>query len=409
MQNFNKEKDKAVKLYTQMIVEYEENYKNELTHFKKHYKIKEKEITGTKQYLKPDCLNMEDKDEFIFHTVKNKFIGKDTALFEEHYLVISGIHIDFNKFVNCDFRNVVFKNCTLAGNKFVNCLFRDVIFDNCRFSRHISHSDVLKDIKLFTSIFDECTITAKFKETYLEGCAFNASAIILTDYNNTDLQGTLFLDTTLFTVKITDCDLRDSKFVKIRCNQEFVIEDDQLTTKFNENTFIGPLKTKENDDDTYRIYKTFAEQFKKNVFLEHYGEYFYLYNKYKIKELSGFKKIYSFFVWSTIGFGERITHAVIFSIVVILIWSFLFSLSGIRVDEKFFCLRPTFIISDMLSLKEVWNIYIQIINYSFTNFFGISINADLSGMALLFSYVQKVIGLVMFSLFTSVLIRKMIR
>jgi uncharacterized protein YjbI with pentapeptide repeats len=409
--NLKKENKKIAKLISSREKNFKEIYNSNYEKFNNEYGTEKKTIEGTAAYLREDFFEFTE-NEYIFYTFKNKTFGKSVAIAEEHFLKISNMHISYNTFINCSFSNVIFENCTFFGCKFINCKTSSssVIFRNCSFSSPFIDLENDSEIENNFTIFQGFNGSVKFDDCRLEEFTAINCTFIHAKFIDCDMTRAIIDNGTLFSVSISGCDMRGTKISNPRC-KDFVIEDDYKISKFGKETFLGEVRVENiSYDDSYKVYQNFSEQFRKNNLMDLYGEYFYLFKRNELKELSGIEKILSFFALISFGYGEKVKNTILCVVFIILFTPILYMIFGVNFDGEL--LKFTFETDreNMLSIGQLFNYYTSFFEYGFSVLFNINYGSNFPvGFSKVIYYLEKLIGYILVGLFIATLTRKMAR
>ena len=115
-------------------------------------------------------------------------------------------------------------------------------------------------------------------------------------------------------------------------------------------------------DDSFRVYQSFSEQFRKNNFMDLYGEYFYLYKRNELKELNGMDKIQSLFALITFGYGERAMNTLLCILFIMLVSPITFMIFGMNFNGEVLYFKFTTDVESMLTIGEWFKYYFQFLN-----------------------------------------------
>jgi hypothetical protein len=211
-------------------------------------------------------------------------------------------------------------------------------------------------------------------------------------------------------VEIIDCDLSGFKTL-----ETYIVDlsfNDKYKTKFDEKTFfdkvIPRVKDKQEYEGIYMIYETLADKFKENTLNNNFGEYYYL-AKCTERECVGLlSKIGSYIYWLLCGYGERPWFCILSSLVIMIIFAFIYLIIGMEIDGS--------IVSYSLNNISNWklNLFIrdfnEAINLSIGMFGGVGVNnAKPTEISYIISNIEMLGGIVMMGLGIGTLTRKVIR
>ncbi len=392
------------------------NFKEEISVAKTQL---EKRVNNNKRIFE----NLSDSKD-----VYTEYIPNEKYSFKEHNdLVIGGGHpkkedefqeikdadIVCAKFKKCRFSNIKFTNCRFVGCYFEECEFMGggAVFQDCIFSKKDSDEKPnLNKEDNFSCEFNHCNIYAKFINCTLEHIIFNRCNLKNTNFELSDMSNGMIFDSTLNMIIIADTDLSGAKIVNT------YIEDlefrDKYKSKLDEKTFVDKIKFKKKTRDEYEgiyaVYEALANKFNDNNLKNNFGEYYFLGRKTQRKVLKPIPKIASTFGLLTCGYGERPIYSVYFSLCVILIFSVLYLISGIKVDEEIITYSND--IGKIFNLKQLLKDYNESLNLSVGMFAGVGLNeAQPSPRSYMLSNIEIISGVVMMGVGIGALVKKIVR
>ena len=275
--------------------------------------------------------------EYSFKNTKKQMIGTQGVLKDEDFQVISDEDFICANFFNCKFQNIKFINCTFIGCNFKKCSFGGggIIFENCTFVK----SDSIKTPSLNVKdnlgcYFEDCYIYAQFKGSNISYSLFERCTFENTNFELSDLQAVIIIQSDLFKIVVSDCDFQNFKTQK--CYMSDFEFDDKYMTTFDDKTFFDKLVERKKDRDEYEgfymIYQNIAFQYEQNNLKSNFGEYYFLGKKAEHKTLDFLPKIKSYLYWFSCGYGERPLYSIYFSFFIIFLFTALFLLVGIDIE-----------------------------------------------------------------------------
>ncbi|WP_296644721.1 pentapeptide repeat-containing protein [Romboutsia sp. 13368] len=277
--------------------------------------------------------------KYSFKKIIDEYIGKKGILGEENFKEIISEDIVCSKFIDCKFNNIKFKDCKFIGCVFENCNFDEggVIFENCIFIKE--DSEMLPSLNRKDNLgcsFYNCNIYAKFLNSDISYSIFENCKLKNTNIELTNASNVIMIGCEFDKVEIADCDFRGFKtFDTYMINFEF---NDKFLTKFDEKTFFDKIepriKDKQEYEGIYEIYENIADEFKDNSLNNSFGEYYYLCKCTQRKSLKLLPKLGSYLNWITCGYGERPSFSIYSSLAIIVIFSFLYLITGIETDSR---------------------------------------------------------------------------
>lgn len=353
------------------------------------YSIKENTINEQLDY----CI--EINDYIIFKNISNK------SILSKSENIITGAIINYNKFSECKFKDLVFVNCSFYGTIFSDCTFENVVFEKCSFF----------DLSGFITLFkDNCSISeCVFKNCNLEKSIFINTSLYKAKFILSNLKYSILKETNIKSMIISDCDMRNIKIIDSK--MEDLLFEDEFLTKLDEESFIDEMVIDKGNKDlekVYKIYKDLSTKFEANRLPNKAGEYYYLYKMLENKNLKGLDKIKSYIYWMLCGYGEKPTYALITSIEIVLIFTLLYMFTGLSIGTEI-------IDYDILILKELpssgllldflKSLYFSVVTFTTVGY------GDITpiGYSVLLSGIEMFLGVTMVGIWTATLARKITR
>ena len=369
----------------------------------------------TKEIIKDKgSLNMIPDEKWSFTTFKKKIFNNESTQSEERFLEISYKIIACSIFEDCKLYNIKFKECTFIGCKFIECDFGGggVIFENCNFYlENIINEPNLNKKDNLSCTFDKCSLYVKFTGTSLnyvimEDCFLKESTFELTDITsgiiiNSHLKKLDIIDSDLSGIKILDTYIEDLEF------------NDKLNTKLDEKSFIDKIKPRKNTkteyEGIYMVYETIADKFEQNSLRNNFGEYYYLCKTMQRKSLNKIgPRFGSWIYWAVSGYGERVVHTLISSIIIMNIFAILYLLLGL--DIQGFKVAYLFKEGFPGTIKEFIMQYNESLNLSVGTFAGVGTNnCSQTPITYMIANVEIIMGAAMMGIGIGTVTRKLIR
>jgi uncharacterized protein YjbI with pentapeptide repeats len=357
--------------------------------------------------------NQYNPDEkYSYKEFNDSVFGGGHAKSEDEFKEISNIDIVCTKFINCTFSNIKFKGCKFIGCYFINSNFNSggVVFEECIFIKQ--ESDVVPNLNNddnFSCTFDGGKIYAKFLSCNLSHAIFNNCNLKNTNFEVSDMESVFIINSNLDMIIIIDSDLSGIKIVNT------YIEDlefrDKNKSKLDEKSFIDkiPFKynTRDEYDPIYTVYENIADKFKDNNLKNNFGEYYFLCRKAQRKTLDPLPKASSFVAFITCGYGERPLYAAYFSLFAILVFSILYLIFGMIVNEEL--IRYTSL-NNGIKLQKLINDYNESLNLSVGMFASVGLNeAQPAPASYMISNIEMLLGVVMNGVGIGALVKKLVR
>lgn len=351
-------------------------------------------------------------DKYSFKENNNLVIGGGHPKKEDEFQEFKDEDIVCAKFIKCRFSNIKFTSCKFIGCYFEECelMGGGVVFQDCIFVK-TDKEDIpnLNKEDNFSCEFNNCNIYAKFINCTLEFIIFNKCILKNTNFELSDMSNGIIYDSTLEMIIISDTNLSGTKIVNT------YIEDlefrDKYKTKLDEKTFIDKIKLKKKNRDEYEgiytVYENIADKFKDNNLTNNFGEYYYLCRKVQRKTLKPMPKISSTLGLVSCGYGERPMYAVYFSLFIILLFSILYLIFGIKVNEEIISYDS---LGKFYSFRQMLRDYNESLNLSTGMFAGVGLNeAQPSPRSYMLSNIEMIIGVLMMGVGIGALVKKIVR
>ncbi len=351
-------------------------------------------------------------DRYSFKEHNNLVIGGGHPKKEDEFQEIKDTDIVCAKFIKCRFSNIKFTSCKFIGCYFEECelMGGGVVFQDCIFVKTDKDDKPnLNKEDNFSCEFNHCNIYAKFINCTLEFIIFNKCILKNTNFELSDMSNGIIYDSTLEMIIISDTNLSGTKFIGT------YIEDlefrDKYKTKLDEKTFIDKIKFRKRNRDEYEgiytVYENIADKFKDNNLQNNFGEYYFLCRKTQRKVLKPMPRILSTLGLVSCGYGERPMYAVYFSLFIILLFSILYLIFGIKVNNEIITYDT---INKYHGIRQMLTDYNESLNLSVGMFAGVGLNeAQPSPRSYMLSNIEMLIGVLMMGIGVGALVKKIVR
>jgi len=368
------------------------------------------------QYIlknKDSLTNYNPNLKYSFNKIIDIEIGKKGVLREDDFKEIINEDIVCSKFIDCTFKNIKFKDCKFIGCIFDGCKFDEggVIFENCIFIKE--DSEKLPSLNRKDNLgcsFYNCNIYAKFLNSDISYAIFEKSKLQNTNIELTNASNVIMIDCELNKVEVVDSDFRGFKtFDTYMVNFAF---ENKFLTKFDEKTFFDKIepriKDKQEYEGIYEVYENLADEFKNNSLNNSFGEYYYLCKCTERKSLKLLPKLGSYLNWITCGYGERPLFSIYSSLAIIVIFSFLYLITGIETDSR--TILYTFNNISTWKIDILLNDFHEALDLSVALFACVGvINGKPTELGYMLVNIEMLIGLVMIGIGSGTLVRRLIR
>lgn len=351
-------------------------------------------------------------ERYSFKEHNNLVIGGGHPKKEDEFQELKDADIICAKFIKCRFSNIKFTNCKFIGCYFEECelMGGGVVFQDCIFLKQDKDDTPnLNKEDNFSCEFNHCNIYAKFINCTLEFIIFNKCILKNTNFELSDMSNGIIYDSTLEMIIISDTNLSGTKIVST------YIEDlefrDKYKTKLDEKTFIDKIKFRKRNRDEYEgiytVYENIANKFNDNNLKNNFGEYYFLCRKVQRKTLKPMPKIASTLSLLSCGYGERPMYAVYFSLFIIILFSILYLIFGMKVNEEIITYDS---FNKFHSIRQMLTDYNESLNLSVGMFAGVGLNeAQPSPRSYMLSNIEMLIGILMMGIGVGALVKKIVR
>lgn len=351
-------------------------------------------------------------ERYSFKEHNNLVIGGGHPKKEDEFQELKDADIICAKFIKCRFSNIKFTNCKFIGCYFEECelMGGGVVFQDCIFVKQDKEDTPnLNKEDNFSCEFNHCNIYAKFINCTLEFIIFNKCILKNTNFELSDMSNGIIYDSTLEMIIISDTNLSGTKIVST------YIEDlefrDKYKTKLDEKTFIDKIKFRKRNRDEYEgiytVYENIANKFNDNNLKNNFGEYYFLCRKVQRKTLKPMPKIASTLSLLSCGYGERPMYAVYFSLFIIILFSILYLIFGMKVNEEIITYDS---VNKFHGLRQMLTDYNESLNLSVGMFAGVGLNeAQPSPRSYMLSNIEMLIGVLMMGIGIGALVKKIVR
>lgn len=402
-------------------------------------KIKDKSniiqnVMGSKYSILDVSLEAHEFKDRFFNNLGECSYSNDMVIKKKLYLEIE---------IPTSIQNTTFYGCIFEKCKFDEVVFLNVIFEKCIFLE-VNDPSLFRINNLESSIGDGLIIIDSiFQNSLWSICASNT-----TIYNN------YFVNAGLVNFKISNSDFRENTFYKCSFSNSKISDSNMFDTIFVENnisdiifdkvkiyynTYFGIsrhlyyLSNSKNmifnyifnnyvEHDYYRLsgmnkkkksyqyyylaqmnyYKSISLLYKNRNSLTHSGDYNYYRRKSEMFGRNGVKqKFTSFIAWLTCGFGERPSYAIKNSLVIIFLFSIIYTQTGIIVDGK---LR---MVNNLVSIKDI---ILDTTLFSFTTFVSLGYGyMSPFGVSKIMSIIEMILGVLLIGLWIASLTKKILK
>lgn len=363
-----------------------------------------------------------DNNEYIFCSFKDSKFGKTAVLSEEdmYHVQVNFWNVTFN---NCIFENIYFDASRFFGCKFINCSFSEfgVVFDNCVF-RNIAIEQNPKGehetINVSTE-FVSCRITGtRFRNSTTANMIFQDNTFVLSSFMDCEMEDCIFDGNGFYSTVINNSNIFNLNIINVKhADIEFHFTNQEKDTNLHKKIYVSKMNNKyiTQGKDDYKIlakmYYTLIEYLqKKNLDTDNMGEYRYLYNYYSMLSKEYFLgQVWERISWLICGFGEKMERLFICFISIILLPAIGYMFTGINVGESI--IKYTIIGGNPVEIIQLIKDFGMCLHFSIVTFSTVGYgNITPYGAGSYFvSAVQILTGMLFSAIFTSVILKKILR
>lgn len=392
----------------------EENYK--MVQF---CTLEEDNTEALKDAIKLNC------GEYYFVDFRNTCIGERAVIDEEELYVIQGTFWYVN-FTHCIFQNIKFVNCRFWGCKFERCQTRGLktIFENCSFKTIDIDTDKNGELetKIISTEFLKCDLAnVKFKDCLLDNSIWESCALVLTSFNNCSVNEGVFKRCEFHSAVFNDSDISGTGIINM-INAELEFYGQYGESEFNKSTYIDLMKyrnrkvdekkRREVAEDLATMYYTLINCLKiKNSDIDYLDEYKYQYQKYHmIAKKNIYMQIWDRISWIICGFGQKIGRFVFWFAFIIIFFAICYMFSGLQLADSSNINYASFR-GETLNLGEIAKDFGTCVHFSIVTFSTVGYGniTPLNGVTTFLCTIQILFGILFVAIFTSIVIKKLIR
>lgn len=329
-----------------------------------------------------------------------------------------------NKVKPTFFENTLYRNCEFKSIEFNNIEFKGVFFENCIFDKCVFKNSK-SDLKKFLC-FDRCTlIFVSFIWCGFSGVTIFNSYIYAVTFEDTVLVASILYRNCYDSLEFkNDCNLWHAAIIDSLDKFDISFLNHYAYTKLNSTTTISDFNYEDSqheliveEDNILKKYEivsnTFlniANQYAKNNLMEHYGDFFYKskLEYHKTLKCPSRKWLFSFVSKWSCGYGERATRSLLISLGFIIVFALLYMVCGVDIGEVEVYYYPT--IKNSMSISEVIRTIGTYIHFSIVTFTTVGYgNIVPIGFSKVLSSLEMLLGVLLTTIYTATLIRKMTR
>lgn len=397
---------------------------------------------------------LEEKTEFINDEFKQSFYDQTIENIKFDECTFINIEIKKLTFSGCYFKKCLFSELNMVDVKFSKCTFEGTNFIDCRLKIEFNQGT-----KVFTSHFINCNneFDIEKENNILKNNAslhsliggaelierkidFDSIDIFATDFNNTNLDFAKFEKCRFCGVEFyNNTSLYNTRIIKVidefsilfRCESRKRIRNTELSindyyVKFNDQTLFPEYKDvkllmkKADSRKLLGLINSYEEIIvnakKNNIDANLIGDCLYTYKSMLLKTMNGKNKIQAIIVKYLNGFGEKWYRGLFWSLFVIFLFAFIY-LSGLQVnstlasDSRIIGYKINFtnmINMDWLKIMKDYGCCLYFSMMTFTTV-GYGNMQPIGMITNLFSFIQMFIGVILMTITTGTLLRRIMR
>lgn len=363
-----------------------------------------------------------DNEEYIFCSFKYSKFGRTAVLREQdmYHVQVNFWNVTFS---NCTFENIYFTESRFWGCKFINCSFKEfaVIFDNCVFRNiEMEQNDKggLEAINISTE-FELCNITGtRFRNSTTSNMIFENNTFVLSSFMDCDMENCIFDGNAFYSTVINNSNIFNLNIINMKYSDiEFHFTNQEKDTNLHKKIYVSKMDNKyiTNGKNDYKVlakmYYTLLEYLqKKNLDTENMGEYRYLYYVYSMLSKRHFwEQVWERISWLICGFGEKIERLFISFLIVILLPAIGYMFAGINIGQS--VIKYTFVGGKRVGIIQILKDFGICLHFSIVTFSTVGYGniTPYGAGSYLISALQILTGILFLAVFTSVILKKILR
>lgn len=322
-------------------------------------------------------------------------------------------------FDNCIFENIYFNACTFWNCTFKNCKFEglSVIFEKCNFSK----TELILQGKEFVTYdgsteFENCELSSsKFYNCSGSRLIFDNNRFILSSFNNCNMPEVIMKDNYFYSTYFNNSNIKDLCIIGIKkADLEFHFTNESKNIYMHKNIYVSKmekehLQNKEDFEFASKMYYTLIDYLgMKNMDTEYMSEYKYCYNYFSMNAKARWKQPWDRFSWIVCGFGEKLGRFIAFFLAAIIIPAFGYLLCGIQLGKEI--IKYTIVGNDPFTLGDWLRDFGKCLHFSIVTFSTVGYGniVPINGSYII-SAIQILVGILFIALFTSIVLKKILK
>lgn len=363
-----------------------------------------------------------EKKSYIFCNFTNCKFG-ETAVLDESKMYHTNTSFWNVTFENCIFENVYFEACYFWNCVFKNCQFKEykVVFEHCCF-RNIKtiYNENRKEHETyyFSTEFLCCHLTGiEWRECFSDNLIFEGNTFIHSAFKDCEMPGVIMKDNSFYSTYFNNCDIKDLSIIGMRyADLEFHFTEKSKDIYMHKNIYVGKmdkkyLKEHEEYEIVSKFYYTLLEYLgMRNIDTQNMSEYRYRYNYYSMKAKPGWNQIWDKISWLLCGYGEKLWRFVIAFLSIIVLPAFGYLFCGLQIGNAPYPLKYNIGIEGIFNLINLLKDFGMCLHFSIVTFSTVGYgNIVPYGWSYVISAIQILMGVVFVAVFTSVVLKKILK
>lgn len=401
------EKIKNSGKYTQII--YNEHYKLSSEHYKYYHKNFFKYVQKPYKFFQKFS-----SKEFNYN------ITKESKYFPHNSKIkISNIK-PYTYYEGIEFNNILFSSFNLDNICFHNCTFTNCIFDNITSKIDSSHIQSFSACDFIYTVFKNCSLNSiffdmgnfnniEFADTNFNECIFHRINFEKTKFSgNTTLNSTDIYSPSL-NFNISFIGSVENLHVDSRCRVSAFSYYDIINTNI-EDYLKYKIWKKPIYSEVANTYFALDQIWASNHIREqdkNYTNFYYQRKKAETRSYNRHSKLHGYLFEFIIGYGENPFRALISMSLIILLFSFIFMITGFKPDSNSSEIMYSISLNSKFSIQCIYD-WSQSLYFSFITMITVG-QGDPSPSTLLTQIamsIELLLGAILMTLFTSTLFRK---
>lgn len=334
-------------------------------------------------------------------------------------------------FTNCIFQNIKFSNCRFWGCTFNQCCTAEfgVIFDKCVFrNSHMKHigGGNFETLQQSTEFVDCSMTNVKFRDCFLNYTIWKNCTLMLSTFFKCDMNQSIFWNCGFYSVTLNDSNISGMAILHMK-NADIEFYGNYPKSEFYQSVYIDLMdyrlkrqscnkeetkkSEKERAAELAKMYYTLLNCLQsKNSNIDYIEEYRYQYHRNRmLAKKTWYLQIWDRISWAVCGFGEKLNRFIIWFSSSIILFAISYMFSGLQLNGKE--INYTLFHGTPVSFTEILGDFGSCLHFSIVTFSTVGYGniTPLTSTSTFLCSLQILIGILFVAMFTSIIIKKLIR